>query len=86
MSEKKSVFADGPVLLDTPAKMLTVLTELVADDATTWRGMIDVWDTGNGAAWRVELNDDKSNQVSANQGQYLVLTYGRLLVLDADEV
>lgn len=86
MSETASVFADGPVLLDGPNIMLQVLTELVADDATSWRGMIDVWDTGDGVMWRVELNDDKSNKVSAVQGQYMVLTYGRLLVLDADEV
>ncbi|OBB15450.1 hypothetical protein A5731_00330 [Mycolicibacterium conceptionense] len=81
-----SVFDSGPVLLDKPETMLKVLTELVADDATSWRGVIDVWDTGDGAVWRVELNDDKSNQVRAVQGQYVVLTYGRLLVLDADEV
>ncbi|MFV8136431.1 hypothetical protein ACNQR7_02550 [Mycolicibacterium senegalense] len=81
-----SVFDSGPVLLDKPETILKVLTELVADDATSWRGVIDVWDTGDGAMWRVELNDDKSNQVRAVQGQYVVLTYGRLLVLDADEV
>lgn len=86
MSGEKSVFDSGPVLLDKPETMLKVLTELVADDATSWRGMIDVWDTGDGAAWRVELNDDKGNQAKAVQGQYLVLTYGRLLVLDASEV
>ena len=81
-----SVLDSGPVELDGPQTMLAVLTELVGDDATNWRGQIDVWDTGNGATWRVELNDDKGNRVSAVQGQYLVLTYGRLLVLDANEV
>lgn len=81
-----AIFDSGPVHLDGPEVMLAALTELVADDASKWRGSIDVWDTGDGVTWRVELNDDKGNQVSALQGQYLVLTYGRLLVLDADEV
>lgn len=81
-----SVFDDGPVLLDGPATMLAVLRELVGVDALTWRGQIDVWNTGELAVWRIELNDAKGNGVQALQGQYLALSYNRLLVLDADDI
>lgn len=81
------VLDSGPVLLDGPDTMLTVLQELVGPDALTWRGTVDVWgEPGKSARWRIGVNDDKGNSVTALQGQYLVLTYGRLLVLDADEV
>lgn len=81
-----SVFDDGPVLLDGPATMLAVLRELVGVDALTWRGQIDVWNTGESAVWRIELNDAKGNGVQALQGQFLALSYNRLLVLDADDI
>lgn len=41
---------------------------------------------GDGVLWRLQVNDNKGNGVVAYRGQYLHLTYGRLLVLDADEV
>lgn len=98
MSENKSVFADGPALLDDQFKMMQVLSELAGDDALSWRGGIDVWNVGDaappsgvvvpddGVLWRLQANDNKGNSVVAYRGQYLHLTYGRLLVLDADEV
>lgn len=85
-----AVFGAGPVLLDSPEKMLEVLRELVGDDASVWRGMIDCWDMDGQVVWRLEMNNDKGpgdgNTVSASIGDYLVLTYGRLLKLSADEV
>lgn len=98
MSETKSVFADGPVLLDDEFKMMNVLSELAGPDSLTWRGTIDTWNVGDASApagvvvpedgvlWRLQVNDNKGNGVVAYRGQYLHLTYGRLLVLDADEV
>lgn len=84
------VFGEGPVLLDSPAKMLAVLTELAGADALAWRGQIDVWNLGESAVWRLELNNDKGpgegNTVQAVIGDYLVFTYGRLLKLSADEI
>ncbi|WP_131809220.1 hypothetical protein [Mycolicibacterium setense] len=91
-----SVFDSGPVLLDTPEKMFAVLRELSGGDALTWRGSVECWGEGVGqsAKWRLRVNDDKSNKISSRIdlqegvliGEYLVLTYGRLLVLDASEV
>lgn len=81
-----SMFSDGPVLLDTPETMFRVLKELAGGDASEWRGAVDVWNMGESWMWRVALNDDKGNNVTAQLGQALVLTYGRLLVLDAHEV
>lgn len=98
MSETKSVFVDGPVLLTDQYKMMDVLSELSGPDALTWRGTIDNWNVGDaavppgvvvpedGVIWRLQVNDNKGNGVVAYRGQYLHLTYGRLLVLDADEV
>lgn len=77
-----SVFAGGPVRLDGPQTMLAVLVELVGDDASSWRGMIDCWDTGDGVSWRLAVNDDKGNKATAVAGQHLALAYNRLLVLD----
>lgn len=88
-----AIFGAGPVLLDTPETMLAVLQELRTGG--TWRGMIDVWDMDDGEGgqveqWRLEMNNDlgggDGNTVTALRGQYLHLTYGRLLVLNADEV
>ncbi|WP_396903024.1 hypothetical protein [Mycolicibacterium sp.] len=98
MSETESVFTDGPVLLADQYKMVDVLSELAGPDSLTWRGTIDTWNVGDAAAppgvavpedgvlWRLQVNDNKGNGVVAYRGQYLHLTYGRLLVLDADEV
>lgn len=80
-----SVFDDGPVLLSSPAVMLAVFEELVGPDGLTWRGGIDAWNTSGepgDVTWRLMLNDDKGNSVSAVQGQYLAMAYNRLLVLD----
>lgn len=86
-----AVFGEGPVLLDSPATMLAVLSELAGVDAVAWRGQIDVWNLGEDTAvWRLELNNDKGsgdgNTVQAVIGDYLVFTYGRLLKLSADEI
>lgn len=91
-----SLFASGPVLLDSADKMFAVLKELSAPDGLTWRGHIDVWgEEGAGPAqWRLFLNDNKGGKVRSLVdlqdgvlvGEYLFLTYGRLLVLDPDEV
>ncbi|AKJ72190.1 hypothetical protein TPA4_25 [Tsukamurella phage TPA4] len=83
-----TMFANGPVVLDTPETMFRVLKELAGGDATQWRGGMSVWNLSaeQGWTWRMELNDDKGNQVIVQMGQALVLTYGRLLVLEADEV
>jgi len=85
-----AIFGTGPVLLDSPEKMFEVLKELVGSDASRWRGMIDVWDMNGETTWRLEVNNDKGpgdgNTVQAFIGDYLVLTYGRLLKLSPDEV
>lgn len=85
-----SVFGSGPVQLDSPETMLAVLRELAGGDALSWRGTVDVWNLGESAVWRLELNNDKGagegNTVTAQVGDYLVFTYGRLLKLSADEV
>lgn len=81
-------FDGGPVHLDSPATLFAVLAELAGEDALAWRGQIDVWGEENPpqpAKWRLQLNDAKGNKVIAMLGDYLVLTYGRLLVLDAVE-
>lgn len=82
-------FDDGlPVHLDSADTLFAVLQELAGEDALTWRGSVDVWGEENPpgpARWRLELNDNKGNKETAYVGQYLVLTYGRLLVLDAEE-
>lgn len=82
------MFDSGPVHLDSPETMFAVLRELAGEDALTWRGQIDVWGEQNPpgpARWRLQLNDAKGNKETALEGQYLAITYGRLLVLDAAE-
>lgn len=82
-----SMFESGPCLLDSPETMFRALRELVADDASRWRGTVAVWHLEPaGTSWRMEINDDKGNQAVAVVGQSLLLTYGRLLVLNADEL
>lgn len=84
-----ALFDGGPVLLDSPETMFAVLRELVGEDGLTYRGGIQCWGEENPpgpAKWVLEVNDNKENRVSVGLGQYLVLTYGRMLVLDADEV
>lgn len=85
-----AVFGSGPVCLDSPETMLAVLRELAGADAAQWRGQLDVWNLGEAAVWRLELNNDRGpgegNTVQAVLGDYLVFTYGRLLKLSADEV
>ena len=84
-----SMFADGPVCLDTPDKMLRALKEMVGSDAARWRGTIDCWALSQedpSPVWRLQVNDDRGLSVTVAQGQYLVVAYGRLIVLDPDEV
>lgn len=84
------MFDNGPVLLDSPETMFAVLRELVGPDGLTWRGHIDVFGEENPpspAKWTLEINDNKGNRpATAIIGQYLALAYGRMLVLNADEV
>lgn len=78
-------FDDGPVHLDSPETLFAVLRELAGDDALDWRGFIDVWGEQNPpgpAKWRIQLTDNSGKTETAMVGQYMVLTYGRLLVLD----
>lgn len=91
-----SIFDNGPVLLDTPEVMFQVLRELTGADALTWRGSVESWGEHDGASakWRLRINDDKGNKIQSRidlsdgvqLGEYLVLTYGRLLVLIESEV
>lgn len=77
---------NGPVLLDSGTTMFALLDELSGEDALTWRGGVDVWGEQNPPGpkkWRLQLNDDKGHPtITAFVGQYLVLVYGRILVLD----
>ncbi len=83
-----SVFTDGHVHLDSHEVMLTVLDELVGDNAATFRGSVSAWPIGDGsvpAKWSIELNDWKGNQTRAELGDHLVLTFGYLLRLSDQE-
>lgn len=82
-----AIFGSGPVEVDSPEKMLDILKELAGDNASNWRGMIDVWYVeGEGNRWRLEMNDDDGHTVTAHIGDYLVLSYGHLLRLDPSQV
>lgn len=78
----------GPVHLDSYETMCAVLKELVGEDGLIWRGGVAGWGEENPprpVQWSLELNDNKGNKVAARIGDYLVMAYGRLLVLDAVE-
>lgn len=79
-----TVFVDGHVKLTTHTLMLAVLDELVGVDAEKFRGSVGAWPEGNPpgpAKWSLEVNDWYGNQTTAQIGDHLVLTYGRLLKL-----
>lgn len=83
-----SVFTDGHVHLDSRATILAVLDELVGDDAAKFRGTVHSWPEANPpgpAKWAIEINDHRGNQVRADLGDHLILVYGRLLRLTAEE-
>lgn len=82
------VLIDGHVHLTDRATMLAVLDELVGEDAAKFRGTVSSWPEANPpgpARWRIEVNDHRGNQVTAELGDHLVLTYGRLLRLSHAE-
>jgi len=81
-----ALLGTSPVEIDSPDTMFAVLKELAG--SPTWRGMVDVWrDTKTGdPVWRIELNSVDGQQVNAGIGDFLVLAYGHLLKLTADQV
>jgi len=83
-----SVFDNGHVHLDSRATILTVLDELVGDDAAKFRGTVSSWPEQNPpgpAKWAIELVDWKGNLTRADLGDHLVLTFGYLLKLSDAE-
>ena len=75
-------FVDGHVHLEDAATMQAALTELVGAYAATFRGAVSAWpDTDGPAKWGIEINDAAGNTTTAQLGDHLVLTYGRLLKL-----
>jgi hypothetical protein len=75
-------FVDGHVHLEDSATMLGALTELVGASAATFRGAVSAWpEDGGPAKWAIEINDATGNTTTAQLGDHLVLTYGRLLKL-----
>lgn len=83
-----TVFTDGHVHLTTPAIILSALEELVGDSAERFRGTVSAWPHGDAsgpARWAIEVNDWNGNRTTAELGDHLVLTYGRLLRLTHDE-
>jgi hypothetical protein len=77
-----TVFVDGHVHLEDSATMQAALAELVGANAATFRGAVSAWPDADGPAkWRIEINDTAGNTTTAQLGDHLVLTYGRLLKL-----
>lgn len=83
-----TVFIDGHVHLSSHTVMLAALDELVGVNAEKFRGMVQAWPEGNPpgpAKWSLEATDYYGNTTTANLGDHLVLTYGRLLrITDAE--
>jgi hypothetical protein len=79
-----SAFVDRHVYLEDRAAMLGALDELVGEHAEKFRGSVSVWPEGDAsgpAKWSIEINDWNGNTTTAQLGDHLVLTYGRLLKL-----
>lgn len=79
-----TVFVDGHVQLEDRATLLAALDELVGANADKFRGSVSVWPEGDAtgpAKWSIEINDFSGNTTTAQLGDHLVLTYGRLLKL-----
>jgi len=79
-----TAFVDGHVHLTDAAAMQAALTELVGDHGERWRGAVSAWpatDPTAPARWSLEINDLSGNTTTAQLGDHLVLTYGRLLKL-----
>jgi hypothetical protein len=75
-------FVDGHVHLEDAATMQAALVELVGAYAATFRGAVSAWpDTDGPAKWAIEINDTVGNTTTAQLGDHLVLTYGRLIKL-----
>lgn len=83
-----TVFTDGHVHLDSPGTILAALEELVGDSAERFRGSVSSWPEGNPpgpARWAIEVNDWNGNRTTAELGDHLILTFGRLLRLSHTE-
>jgi hypothetical protein len=79
-----TLLTDGHVHLIDSATLLGVLEELVGVRAERFRGSVSVWPEGDAsgpARWAIEINDWNGNITTAQLGDHLVLTYGRLLKL-----
>lgn len=79
-----TAFVDDHVHLTDAAVMQAALAELVGDHGERWRGAVSAWPVGDAtgpAAWSIEINDAAGNTTTAQLGDHLVLTYGRLLRL-----
>lgn len=79
-----TVFVDGHVHLVDGDTMLAALAELVGANAATFRGAVSCWPVGDAsgpARWSIEVNDWNGNTATAELGDHLVLTYGRVLRL-----
>lgn len=79
-----TAFVDGHVHLEDSATMQAALAELVGANAATFRGAVSTWPVGDAtgpAAWAIEINDTAGNTTTAQLGDHLVLTYGRLIKL-----
>ena len=75
-------FVDGHVYLEDNTIMLGALTELIGANANTFRGAVSAWPQADGpASWAIEITDTAGNTTTAQLGDHLVLTYGRLLKL-----
>lgn len=77
-----------PYHLDSPDKLLTVLLEYTSPADSTWHGGISVSrhapidDEQVSAEWVLDLINADGKHVSARLGQWMVVSYGQLLVLD----
>ena len=83
-----SVFVDGHCHLDTRQTMVAAFEELCGENAKPFRGAVSCWPEGDGstpAKWRLEANDWDGNSVTAQLGDHLILSYGRLLKLSDTE-
>ncbi|PQM51835.1 hypothetical protein C5U48_12990 [Mycolicibacter virginiensis] len=78
-----------PYHLDAPEKLLAVLLEYTSPADSAWRGGVHVSrhapvdDEPVPAEWVLDLvNNGDGKHVSARMGQWMVVSYGQVLVLD----
>ena len=81
-----TLLGSGPVLLDTPEKMLAIWKELSEpSQATEWRATMDNWNTDGTMFYRIQFNNNNGDKATAYIGDQVVLTYGKLITLKAGE-